>query len=246
MAHHSEATMHPMRSGLLSTLRACTLLAGLSGPAIAAQVSLDDADWTPQSDAADVPALRAALLAWHRAWAGHDLAGCRSALDPAVLRALPGVSGLQSGRDEVLAALAREWAEYEQDPSGASARRIALRDGVVQRSGDAALLHDYAEIEGGARWGFEDTAAHAAMFTKSADDGRWRLAFAATASSLTLDSETDSVEESAAGRSSAFDYAIPVRDLDRATRFYQPLLGEPEAVVADPARAARTIAVMSA
>lgn len=193
------------------------------------RVRLADADWHVARDAGPNAKLRAALLRWYTAWLSRDLRACHAVLDPDVLRAMPDVPEVQSGREAVLAGLPREWSAFEQTAAGDSALTFVLRDVRAQREGDAALLHFHASITGGTRWTFEDASGHAVLFRRSGPDGDWRLVFETAAMGITLDREgTDRAQDDGGF---AYDYAMPVRDLARAMRFYQPLLGAPEAVV---------------
>lgn len=190
-------------------------------------VTLDDSDWhlAVSGDVASA-GLRAALLDWHEAWAARDLNGCARLLAGDVLRATQSQSVPEIGRDAVLAALPREWSALEKDAAGGSALKMALRHVYARVDQDAALLRYYAEVSGGTRWEFEDTAAFTTLWRRRAD-GSWQLLFQADAWGLDVDAQTGA----SGSPTFSFDYALPVTDLARAIEFYTPLLGAPEAQV---------------
>lgn len=187
----------------------------------ASAVRLADADWLVGGHTD----LREALLDWHRAWAARDLDGCADLLATDVIRAMQSQTAIEHGRAEVLAALPREWSAFERNADGTLAMRQTLRQVHAEVRDDAALLHYVVESAGGTLWTFDDATAYAALFRRS-EDG-WQLVFQADAGNLDFDLDTGAAGEP----NFSYDYALPVRDLQRALAFYRALLGPPEAVV---------------
>lgn len=170
--------------------------------------------------------LREAITDWQKAWTQRDVKACRRMLSEHVLMVSQNQAQILSGREAVMKALPKEWEYYETDDNGASALQSTLRRVDAEMRGNAALVHYYMDVTGGNRWSFEDTAAFTQIFVRDEVENKWQLAFSADV--WNLDYDTDSGK---AGKPVfAYDYAMPVQDLARAVKFYQPLLGEPEAL----------------
>jgi catechol 2,3-dioxygenase-like lactoylglutathione lyase family enzyme len=118
-----------------------------------------------------------------------------------------------------MAALPREWEEYER-PRGEIAVAMTIRDAdVVFYEYQAAAVY-VVEVTGqnSIRWDFSDRWLVYQVF-KHDPSNHFQLLHQSIASDL-----------DAAGEKKGFDFefAVPVSNLDRAVAFYTPLLGAPE------------------
>ncbi|OUD12499.1 hypothetical protein TPSD3_15495 [Thioflexithrix psekupsensis] len=189
------------------------------------QLSKDDWHLSGHQDKAKTKALQKAIVAWQEAWVRRDIEACQRLLTENVLMVSQNQARILSGRDEVIAALPREWEYYETDDQGASALQGTLRHVYVETRDNTALVRYYLDVTGGNRWSFDDTAALTQIFIHDEKQDKWQLAFSADV--WNLDYDTDSEQPGQAVF--AYDYAMPVQNLARAVKFYQPLLGAPEA-----------------
>jgi extradiol dioxygenase family protein len=155
----------------------------------------------------------------------------KALLVPGVLRVSHSLGTIQRGRDAVIEQLPREWSAFETDERGESALQFDIARARGQIRGNTALVRYYVDASGGTRWDFDDTGAFLQIYERDGRSGRWLLAVEADVWNLNWDTE----EARPAEAVFHYDFAIPVRDLVRAVRFYTPLLGSPEARTANTA-----------
>lgn len=170
-------------------------------------------------------AVTAAIEQLLESWCALDTAGYRALLAPEVTR-ISRVTGIARGRDAVMAALPREWEEYER-PGGDLAVTLEVRNAEIVLDGEHALAVYAVEVTGepAIRWEFTDRWLVVQVFRR-AEAEPFRLLHQSIASGL-----------DAPGDDAGFDFelTVPVEDLARAVSFYTPLLGAPEHVSAQQA-----------
>lgn len=130
--------------------------------------------------------------------------------------------GVRQGRAGVLQDLAAEWRSFER-PGGVIANERSVRQARLWSDGRHATALYWLEIEGGARWTYSDQALVLQAFRK--EGGRWLLVHETWAGGSDADLDAPG---STAREDFEFEFASPVGDLERATRFYTKLLGPPE------------------
>ncbi len=158
-------------------------------------------------------------------WSGYlhqDVPGSLALMAPDVTRLSQRAGRIQQGVAEVAAQLPAEWSAFER-PHNVIAEQLTLRDVRVRASGGAAIVQYWLEVEGGARWTYDDQGLVVQAFQRQGSS--WKLVHQTDAWSLDYD-----LDEGRPGRERtfAFDFAYPVERLERAVRFYTPLLGKPE------------------
>ena len=135
---------------------------------------------------------------------------------------------LSDGAKAVLHNLSEEWTQFER-PNNILAMEMTFREISIwaddESSPSYAIVHYWIEVEGGARWEFEDQGFVLQAFKKQ--DNTWKLVHHIDAWSTNYD-----LDEEAPGEEPdlLFEYAYPVEDMQRALKFYKPILGEPDFV----------------
>lgn len=159
-----------------------------------------------------------------QAYLSMDREALQNLLAPGAIRASQRTRRIQRGRASILKELPAEWEAFER-PGGRIAEHITIRKMRILpgKSGEAALVTCWMEMEGGARWKYDDQAFAALLATR--EGSAWRILFWTDA--LNLDYNLD---EEQPGDSPAFDfdYVYPAQNLKRAVAFYAPILGTPE------------------
>lgn len=133
-----------------------------------------------------------------------------------------GISAIESG-------LSAEWEAFER-PHHQIAERMTVKRAEFEIEGNYAIALYWIDVKGGVRWHYTDQGLVFQAFIKQ--DKEWKIAHHTDTWSLDYD-----IESQKPGTASTvdFDFAYPVTDLNRAIKFYTPLLGEPESVT--PTRA---------
>lgn len=151
-------------------------------------------------------------------WCALDERAYLAWLAPGVTR-ISRVTGIDRGIDAVVAALPREWEEYER-PRGEIAVSMAIRDAEIALDEERAYAVYAVEVkgQGSVRWEFSDRWLVYQVFELDREN-RYRLAHQAIASDL---------DEPGTEKGFEFEFAVPVVDLSRAVAFYTPLLGAAE------------------
>ncbi len=213
---------------LIMTICLCNGALNIAAAKETESVRLPKQEWyfISQDNQEESENLREAVIDWQKAWTQRDVKACRRLLTEHVLIVSQNQAQILSGREAVMKALPKEWEYYETDDHGASALQSTLRRVNVEMQGNAALIHYYMDVTGGNRWSFEDTAAFTQIFVRNEIENTWQLAFSADVWNLDYDTESGKAGQPVF----AYDYAMPVQDLARAVKFYQPLLGDPEAL----------------
>lgn len=157
-----------------------------------------------------------------------DQAGLNIFLTPDIVRMSQRAQTLQRGQLAVLDGITKEWESFER-PDGVLSEQMRMNQAQVRvdASGDNAVVVYSVEVEGGARWHYDDQAIILQIFLRK--DGAWRVAFWVEVWSLEKTSSTR------ASGTFAFDFVYPVKDLKRAVAFYEPLLGQPESITSSRA-----------
>lgn len=129
---------------------------------------------------------------------------------------------LSDGSEEFLDDLTLEWTEYER-PDNKIAARMEIYDlTILEDSSDYAIAYYWMEVEGGVRWQYSSNKCVLQIFENQ--DGDWKLIHHIDGSADDDDDEEDDEFEL------NFEYAYPVNNLDRAVKFYTPILGKPDFV----------------
>lgn len=158
-----------------------------------------------------------------------DEAGFGALLAKDVTRMSQRTRELQKGSSAVLAGMKKEWQAFER-PDDLIAEEMTLRSMEItvddEEEASAATVTYWVEIEAGARWHYEDQGVVLQSFEKQ--KGSWKLVHQIDVWSTDYDLDE---EEPGEEPTFVFDYAYPVADLDRAVKFYTPLLGAPDAII---------------
>jgi catechol 2,3-dioxygenase-like lactoylglutathione lyase family enzyme len=182
---------------------------------------------------ADIDGLIAATKTYWERYLGLDAQGISSMLAPDVTRMTQRTRRLQQGSAEVVAGLAAEWEAFER-PDQRIAEEMTLRSMEIsvddERRASSAVVMYWVEIEGGARWEYEDQGLVLQAWVKAGS--AWKLAHQIDGWATDYDLDEDDYGEAP---TFVFDYVYPVRDLQRAVGFYRTILGEPDAVTATQA-----------
>ncbi|MBX7223301.1 MAG: hypothetical protein K1Y36_25540 [Blastocatellia bacterium] len=161
-----------------------------------------------------------------------DVAGYTGFLAADVTRMSKRSPQLQQGVEGVAAALPKEWEAFER-PGGVIAENMTIKqvELTVDKNPEAmvATVLYWVSVTGGARWSYTDQGLVFQSLAKI--NGTWKITHQIESWSLgyKLGAQKPGPE------TFEFDYVYPVSNLERAVKFYQPLLGEPESVTADRA-----------
>jgi ketosteroid isomerase-like protein len=177
----------------------------------------------------DIEAIVKAVKAFWDRYLHMDLDGFGALLADDVTRMSQRTRDLQQGAKAVLAGMKKEWEAFER-PGNLISEEMTLRSMEIsvndEEEASAATVTYWVEIEGGARWHYDDQGVVLQAFEKKGD--RWRLVHQIDAWSTDYDLDE---EEPGDDPTFVYDYVYPAADLARAVAFYRPLLGEPDAVV---------------
>ncbi len=189
-----------------------------------ADEELDDVEASPR----DVSAITAAITGYWEAYLAMDARALGAMLDGAVTRMSQRTRQVQQGAASVLAGLGAEWEAFER-PGNRIAEELTLRTMEItvddERNANAATVLYWIEVEGGARWHYDDQGVVLQAWVKS--QGSWKLAHQIDGWSTDYDLDEDDYGEAP---TFVFDYVYPVKDLQRAVAFYRAVLGAPDAV----------------
>ncbi|HMZ59305.1 MAG TPA: hypothetical protein PL048_11050 [Leptospiraceae bacterium] len=135
---------------------------------------------------------------------------------------------LLDGSEAVLEDLPDEWTAFERPDHLISEKMTICHINIWaddESSPKYAIVSYWVDIEGGVRWYYTDQGLVLQVFKKV--DGDWKLVLQTDGWATDYD-----WDEKAPGEEPTFifDYAYPVKDLDRAVKFYTPILGEPDYV----------------
>jgi catechol 2,3-dioxygenase-like lactoylglutathione lyase family enzyme len=154
-------------------------------------------------------------------WCSLDAEAYRSRLAPEVTR-ISRVTGIDRGAGAAVAALPREWEEYER-PNGQIAVALTIRDAEIVFAEKQATAVYVVEVAGQSsiRWDFSDRWLVFQVFEHAPSDqsDHFQLLHQSIASDLDAPGDEKGFD---------FEFAVPVSNLDRAVAFYTPLLGAPE------------------
>jgi len=128
-----------------------------------------------------------------------------------------GVAAIESG-------MAAEWSAFER-PNNLIAEKMIVKRAEFDIGEDYAIATYWLDIKGGVRWNYSDQGLVFQGFIK--EKAEWKLIYQTDAWSLDYDVKS---QQPGTKGTLDFDFAYPVNDLDRAVKFYTPLLGEPEYV----------------
>jgi len=124
--------------------------------------------------------------------------------------------------------LTGEWEEFER-PGNILALQLNLREinfwADDRKKPTMAIAYYWMEMEGGARWEFDDQGLVVQAFRKEKD--RWKMVHYMDALGTDYDLEEDDYGDEP---DLLFEYVYPVKDVRRAVDFYRPLLGDPDYV----------------
>lgn len=176
----------------------------------------------------DVKALVGAVKKYWDRYLHMDGEGLGSILDSDVIRMSQRSREHQRGAAAVVAGMKKEWEAFER-PENLIAEEMTLRWMEIsvddEEEASAATITYFVEIEGGARWHYEDQGFVLQAFRK--EGASWRLVHQIDVWSTDYDLDEEEPGEEA---TFVFDYVYPVNDLARAVKFYSALLGPPDAV----------------
>jgi catechol 2,3-dioxygenase-like lactoylglutathione lyase family enzyme len=161
-----------------------------------------------------------------RAWVvrDHDAYGAR--LAPDATRALRQTGRIERGAHAIVAALPAEQLAFEREGDELGVT-LHLRHVSIDVDGDDAVARYAVRVRGGDHWDFEDRFQVLQLWQRRR--GRWLLVHQSEGSDPSIGEAPGSRRELTVA-DIGFDYAYPVRDLDRAVRFYTELLGPPASV----------------
>lgn len=169
---------------------------------------------------------------WNR-YLHMDLEGFGSLLASDVTRLSQRTRLVQQGAKAVLECMESEWEAFER-PENLIAEEMTLRWMEIsvddEEEASFAIVLYWVEIEAGARWHYDDQGIVLQMLSRRSDT--WKLVHQTDVWSTDYDLDE---EEPGKDPTFIFDYVYPVADLDRAVKFYTPLLGKPDTVTDDRA-----------
>lgn len=203
---------------------ACTTVLAAQRPGQTRPASGFEFAVAPQlrGDAGAAAALREAIVAHWQAYLRMDAKGYAERYAVDAIRLSARAPARQAGRDAIAAGMALEWQAFER-PEQRIAERMRVTRAEFEIEGDAATTVYWLAIEGGARWEYSDVGLVFQAWQRQ--DGGWQVVHQTDAWSLDYDAANGVPGEDDALH---YDFAYPVLDLDRAVRFYTPLLGPPE------------------
>lgn len=173
-----------------------------------------------QSDAAEEEVKAIAEIA-AGVWRDFLLMDTSSFLDrvaPDLLRFSEQWGAWTVGLDNIIENIEFEWTCLDRPLPPVIASNFTIEDFEVQVNGDGAVATYALAVLAGSRWPGTESAHIFQAFSKS--DAGWKLAVEHATWGVT------NLEEGTTGHS--FDWIYPVKDMDRATAFYEHFLGEPE------------------
>jgi len=154
-----------------------------------------------------------------------DVAGYIANLTADVTRLSQRAGAIQQGREAVGAGLPAEWEAFE-----VSENMVVQRAELQFEQTDAPTFVTvvyWVGTEGGELWDYSDQGLVFQVWVRQ--DEAWLMAHHGDSWSLDYDTESNEPGEQPTFE---FDFAYPVKNLERAVNFYKPLLGQPEGVSA--------------
>jgi catechol 2,3-dioxygenase-like lactoylglutathione lyase family enzyme/ketosteroid isomerase-like protein len=160
------------------------------------------------------------------AWVLRDREAYAARLAPDATRAIRQTGRIERGAAAIVAALPVEQLGFERDGDELGVS-LHLRHVAIEVEGDDAVARYAVRVRGGDHWDFEDRLQVLQLLQRR--QGRWLLLHQSEGSDPSTGEAPGSRRELTVA-DIGFDYAYPVRDLDRAVRFYTELLGPPASV----------------
>lgn len=180
----------------------------------------------------DTSALITTITTSWEAYLQQNVAQYTELLAPDITRMSTRAGKLQQGREIVAAELPREWEAFER-PQGVISEKMTLKQAEItvdkNPSATVATVLYWVNIVGGTRWKYDDQGLIFQAFARI--NGTWKITH--QIDSWSLDYKIG--QQKPGQETFEFDFVHPVANLERAIQFYQPILGEPEAVTSNRA-----------